>query len=448
VLVVCLVSWSLATNWTAFVEGFPELLPWLLVVVMADLLPVPIWGSVELMMSFPVLLALAFVFPPYAAGVVGLVGTFDLRELRREISLGRGLFNRSNVALSVLAASAVFHELAGDVRAWPGVLVAALAAMIVDLAINATLVILGTRLLTGEPVRLLARHVYGGRQPAAFVLGYTCFGLLAVLLATVYVGGGSWALVAFAIPLLLARQMFVYWKGLGEARVLLGDKQRLITHVSSRIAEERRDERLSVAAGIHDEILPPLYQVHLMGQVLRQDLASGRLLDLEADIPSLLHAVDTANLALRDLIGDLRQSTLGAGGLNGTLLLLARSLETQSAARIVTRLEDVPGTPLTQLLVYQVAREALSNAVRHSGASSIEVHLQDGGDCIRLVVADDGNGFDPLRVEGESHFGLLLMRERVEIAGGDFFVDARPGFGTRVLVRVPVDRLGGEPEPP
>ena len=78
--------------------------------VVADLLPVPIWGSVELMMSFPVLLASALVFPPYVAGSLSFVGTLDLREFRGEISPLRDLYNRSNVTVSVFAASWIFHR--------------------------------------------------------------------------------------------------------------------------------------------------------------------------------------------------------------------------------------------------------------------------------------------------------------------------------------------------
>ena len=71
----------------------------------------------------------------------------------------------------------------------------------------------------------------------------------------------------------------------GEANRAIAQKERALSLVVNRIADERRDERLTLAAGIHDEVLPPLYKVHLMGQVVKNDLASGRLLDLEADVP-------------------------------------------------------------------------------------------------------------------------------------------------------------------
>jgi signal transduction histidine kinase len=416
------------------------MLLWLVVVALADLMPVPIWGSVELMVSFPVLLASAFVFPPYVVGVLAFVGSMDVREFRREIPLGRALYNRSNVALSVMTASLVFHSMDGDVWIWPEVLAPASAALSVDFLINATLVILGTRLLTRLPLRRLIRNVYGGSQPTAFLGGYLCFGLMALVLATVYVAAGAWGLLAFAIPVLLARQMFIHWKALAVARMQLHEERRLLSHVSSRIAEERRDERLAVAAGIHDEVLPPLTKVHLMGQVLRQDLASGRLLDLEVDLPDLLRATEAASLAFRDLIKDLRESTVGPGGLVHTLELLVRSLSSKSEIRFQLEAEPVPGTPLTHLLIYQVAREALANVVRHSNARVARISLQDVGDYVRLIVDDDGTGFEPLAVDDSSHFGLQLMRERVELAGGTFHLEASPLRGTCVTVTVPVER--------
>jgi signal transduction histidine kinase len=415
-----------------------ELLPWLAVVAVADLLPVPLWASVELMTSFPVLLAAAFVFPPFAAAGLSFIAVIDIREFRREISALRGLLNRSNVALSVFAAGTTFRALDGDVGRWPIVLVHVAPAVAIDVGVNATLLVLSMHLLSGSSTRDVLRNVYGGDRRGPFLVGYACFGLLALLLATVFRAAGTWGLVAFAVPLLLSRQMFVHWKDAGAAQANVRQKQRALSEVSTRIADERRDERLSLAAGIHDDVLPPLYQVHLMGEVLKRDLAAGRLLDLEADLPDLLHATQSASEALRDLIGDLRRSTIGPGGLAETIRLLIRQLETRTTARFEAALSDTTGTPLTQLLLYQIAREALTNAAVHSGAFLIKVSLAAEDEFARLQVDDDGHGFDLAAVDSAHHFGLQLMRERVELAGGLLVIDSYRGGGTHVVVRLPI----------
>jgi signal transduction histidine kinase len=389
------------------------------------------------MTSFPVLLAAAFVFPPYVAGFISFVGTADAREFRREISAGRALLNRSNVTLAVFAASWVFHELDGSTSEWPSVLLVTLVALLVDLSINGFLVVLGARLLTGLSSSAVIHNLYGSFEPAAFVSGYVSFGLLAVVLATLYSAAGTWGLVAFAIPMLLARQMFMHWKKLAEAEVRLTTERKALSQATSRIADERKAERLAVAAGIHDEVLPPLYKVHLMGQVLRQDLASGRLLDLDEDVPDLLQATDAASHALRELIGNLRRSTLGAGGLAQTLGLLAREVSEESGIAINVAARPVSGTPLAHLLLFQVAREALANAIKHAEATSVQITLEDTAEGIRLVIQDDGRGFQPSLVDRTVHFGLELMRERMELAGGNFFVDTAPHNGTRVIATMP-----------
>lgn len=219
---------------------------------------------------------------------------------------------------------------------------------------------------------------------------------------------------------------------------------RALKTVTKRIADERRDERLNVAAGLHDEVLPPLYKVHLMGQVLRQDLASGRLLALEDDLPELLDATERASEAMRVVIRELRRSSLGPGGLTETLRLLVKHFEQECDARFSVELEDVGGAPLIQLLVYQVAREALYNAVRHSGASEIRVRLVREATDMRIVVSDNGRGFDPDAVDSAAHFGLQLVRERVELAGGLVRVESRPGGGTELIARLPAETSVGK----
>jgi signal transduction histidine kinase len=99
----------------------------------------------------------------------------------------------------------------------------------------------------------------------------------------------------------------------------------------------------------------------------------------------------------------------------------------------------VRGSALTHLLAYQLAREAISNAAQHSNATTIVVALDQEEDSIRLRITDNGRGFNPLTVDSSRHFGLQLMRERAELAGGVLLVDSRPGEGTTVLARLPIE---------
>jgi signal transduction histidine kinase len=176
-----------------------------------------------------------------------------------------------------------------------------------------------------------------------------------------------------------------------------------------------------------------------MGQVLRQDLATGQLLSLEDDLPRLLGATQQASEATHGLIRGLRHSDLGAGGLVGTLRLLVRDIESRTSCNVILEAEDVGGSPVVQLLAYQVAREALRNAARHADAATIRISLSRGGSDMRLLIEDDGGGFDPHIVDADRHFGLQLMKERVELAGGVLHVESIVGQGTTIAVRLPAE---------
>ena len=98
-------------------------------------------------------------------------------------------------------------------------------------------------------------------------------------------------------------------------------------------------------------------------------------------------------------------------------------------------IHDVSATPSIQLLLYQIAREALENAVRHSRACHIHIAVFGDSESVRLVVRDDGMGF---HWEHQAmHFGLRIMEERVSLAGGLIHIDSEPGKGTQVSVRLP-----------
>jgi signal transduction histidine kinase len=158
---------------------------------------------------------------------------------------------------------------------------------------------------------------------------------------------------------------------------------------------------------------------------------------MEDDLPELLRATDDASNTLRSVIRDLRHSPVGAGGLAHTLHLLVRELEGSATVAFETEIEEVRGKPVVELLVYQIAREALRNAMKYSAASRIKIALRQDGDDIRLNVDDNGSGFSPHLVDASRHFGLALMRERIELAGGALQVDSAIGMGTRLFARLP-----------
>jgi signal transduction histidine kinase len=411
---------------------------WAVVVAIADLLPVYVWGDVSFSTSLPVTLAAGMVLGPMPAALVCAIGSTDPREFRKELSFVRSAYNRGQVAACVYAASTVFHAFGVPITQWPQILPPSLAAISIDFVGNMLFVAIPVGIRMGVSPTAVWRRIFG-ESPVEYVSGYVSLGLLSLLQATMVQVAGLWGLIASLAPLGLARQVFIQAQRLGAATSKIESKDRALVDATKQASEERRDERMTLAGELHDEVLPPLFKVHLMGQVLRQDLSSGRLLDLDEDLPELLSATEAAQGAIRGLVGGLRRSPIGTGGLGSTLRSLAQQLESAGSPLITLDLEEVDSSYSSQLLVYQVTREALNNAARHSRASRILVKLSQDDAMIRVLVDDDGIGFSPHEVDISAHFGLQLISERVEAASGWLTIDSRLGQGTVVSAALPVD---------
>ena len=122
------------------------------------------------------------------------------------------------------------------------------------------------------------------------------------------------------------------------------------------------------------------------------------------------------------------------------------------AARSGTRIElDIaPGVARTphglNTTVFRLVQEAVGNALRHARATVVRVTLRDEDGSLRLIVEDDGIGFDPAAVSSSArrgaNLGLLGMTERVRSAGGTIEFESRPGAGARIIARIPFEHPG------
>jgi len=106
--------------------------------------------------------------------------------------------------------------------------------------------------------------------------------------------------------------------------------------------------------------------------------------------------------------------------------------------------DDLPGD--VALNLFRVLQEAVSNAVKYSGAQKYTVTLRGDDECILLEVSDDGRGFDVASAMG-SGLGLISMRERLKLVDGDLIIASTPGAGTVIRAGVPLDSPAAGDEP-
>jgi signal transduction histidine kinase len=387
--------------------------------------------------GFPLYTAVAFIYPPAVAGLIAFLASSDPREIRREVSLARALFNRSQLALALLAASSVFHVLGGRIDDWGASLAtAAPLAVLVFHLLNTGMVSVVVALSYGISTSAVLKHMRIG-SPQEFLISYLGLGLLGVTLARLYVDVGWWAVAAFVMPLLLARQMFFRTRALEEATQELKDREVVLRALSNRMAEERQDERKAIAGYLHDDLAQVLYRMSLHLDISDRHLDNQDPAKVKEEIAALRSSRDRAMQLVRALIKDLHRSPLGREGLAEALRSYAQEVHKDTGIRIETHLQDAPMAAPVQLLCYHVAREAVMNAVKHSEAGTITISLKPTADGARLSVSDDGNGFDVDAGEPEGHFGLTMMKERAQVSGGTFSIESATGEGTTVTAEFP-----------
>jgi signal transduction histidine kinase len=159
------------------------------------------------------------------------------------------------------------------------------------------------------------------------------------------------------------------------------------------------------------------------------EAAAAELRDAERQIR---HGLEESRRA----IAALRAAPLEALGLAAALRQRAEQLEQRTGLVMACAIEELPPLPpLVEQTIYRVADEALMNVEKHAAARRVAVALKSG-DRLRLEIVDDGVGFEvePAGASGESRFGLLGMRERAALVGGELTVDTAPGAGTKVIL--------------
>jgi len=147
-------------------------------------------------------------------------------------------------------------------------------------------------------------------------------------------------------------------------------------------------------------------------------------------------------LEARRSVWDLRSKVLHDHGLPAALHAISESVGSAEAPAIEVRVAGEARTlpPGADFHLLRIAQEAVTNAIKHGAARSILIGLDYLGDRARLVVRDDGRGFDPAtaRHEPGPHFGLLGMRERAAKIGATMELASSPGRGCMVTVDLPI----------
>jgi signal transduction histidine kinase len=429
----------------------PEWLIWSVLIAGIEFLPVPAWRGLTISVGFPVLIMVAILYPAGGAGAIALIGALDPREFRREVSLGAALYNRSQVALSVVAASAIFHifhdpTLPLNKSRIVVVVGAAALAALADYAVNASLVTLYMSTKLGISAADMFKQLTIGNV-RDFLISYLGLGILGLTLAVFYQEVGLWSLPAVLAPLIFARQMFFRSQALEEAHVELTEREEILRELSNTMAEERADERLQIAGYLHDDLAQVLFRLSLQVDIARKLLDKGDVDDVRMQLDKIRESKQETSDRIRALIRDLHRSPLGARGLAESLESFTDEVGRDSHIQFHRDVQDIELPAPIALLVFHIAREGIMNAVKHADPTDVSVSVTEQGEDIVLQLDDNGSGFDAGAPGPEGHYGMAMMRERAKVGGGSFHVRSAVGEGTTITVRFPIALLQRDAQP-
>ena len=216
---------------------------------------------------------------------------------------------------------------------------------------------------------------------------------------------------------------------------LVRERTATLTELANHLQQVREDERGHLARELHDELGSLLTAAKL--DVARLKSRIDMTVPEVAD--RIMHLTETLNSGIalkRRIIEDLRPSSLSNLGLTTSLEILTREFAQRSNIEVESSLEQVELPDATQLTVYRIVQESLTNIGKYASASRFVVSVHNYPTYVAVQIQDNGSGFDMHSVRPNSH-GLAGMRHRVEAAGGRLTVTSALGEGTTVSAVIP-----------
>jgi signal transduction histidine kinase len=269
------------------------------------------------------------------------------------------------------------------------------------------------------------------------------------------------ATIVLEVPLILLAYGFEWSQGGEELLFILVVRVVLLTavgYVVTRMIGAQRQQRQQLALAnaklrVHAATLEQLTISHERNRMARElhDTLAHSLSAVSVQLEAVDSALDSSPQDARRLLGkalaqtrsglaetrralqSLRASPLDDLGLKLAVENLAIATAKRSGVQLALQVEDIPDLPATvEQDIYRIAQEAITNVLKHAYASRLEVSLLRRNGDLRLTVHDDGVGFAPDAVAGNSHFGLQGMMERAELIGAKMNISSAPGQGTTI----------------
>ena len=223
---------------------------------------------------------------------------------------------------------------------------------------------------------------------------------------------------------------------------LVRERTATLTELANHLQQVREDERGHLARELHDELGALLTAAKLDVARLKSriDMGNPEIAD------RIKHMTETLNSGIalkRRIVEDLRPSSLANLGLSTSLEILTSEFAQRSGIEVEAIFEAVELPEATELTIYRMVQESLTNIGKYAKASQIQVTVHRYPTYVAVQIKDNGEGFDLASIRPNSH-GLAGMRHRVEAAGGRLTINSALGAGTTVSAIIPTGATPAE----
>jgi PAS domain S-box-containing protein len=226
-----------------------------------------------------------------------------------------------------------------------------------------------------------------------------------------------------------------------QAEESMKQSESQLRNLTTRLQEAEEITRKELARELHDQVGQSLTALSINLNILRNRLPDDAFKQLEERLDDSMELLEETTKTIRNVMAELRPSVLDDYGLAAALRWYGKRFSDRTGISIKLNMDELSSrlAETVESALFRIAQEALTNVAKHADASKLSVTMDESNGLLKLIIADNGKGFDIASIsetEVLTGWGILNMQERIQALGGQFLIESEPEKGTSVSIEI------------